>query len=1002
MDVQYNPVVLLLLPAATLLLGLALYGLTLRRPVDAASFSLAMVCCAAWVFAYALEIMHMPLDAKVVWVKARIIPIALFPFLLFWLALQHTGRLRWLQRGRFVLFLVIPALSIAAAVLPAGFGRAFRFDFRFAAGSAIPTLAFTNGPLFFVHLAYSYLLLAATIVLLASSLPGSQPLYRRQTWFLIAGIALPMVTEVLFQLGLSPVPGLNISPIVLALSGILIGLSIFRYRLLDLMPVAEEQVVQVMDDPALVLDARGRLVGCNPAAARVIGQEGRLALGRSLAELPAPWSAALGTFGGGGDRREEIRVTSDGGARLYDVTLSPIMDTIGRRRGGLLLLHDLTELRENRERLQLAFDSANDGLWDWNVLTGSAYFSPRYYTMLGYSPGEFPPGYESWRQLVHPDDLTATEESIQRCFETGQDGYAVKFRMRTRTSHWRWLLSRGRVIERTNGGEAVRMVGTHVDITEYKVLEERLRASEVKFRSFIEQAAEAIMLTDEQGTIIEFNPAAERILGMPCTEAIGQPAWSLMERLKVTWMGAAPDARQQSAEERVRQALSCGQTDFLNTRFEASIPPTASSPARFLEHYIFPIRTEAGYRLGSITHDVTRQRRAEQELRASEERLERAQKMEAVGRLAGGIAHDFNNLLTVIKGYAEIVREALPGSTPLRADVEEIARAAGRAAALTAQLLAFGRRQILRPQLIRLNALVQDMQKMLRPVIGEDVELVLSLAPGLGNIRTDPGQVEQVLTNLALNARDAMPSGGRVAIATSNCEIGPLSLPEHPEVKPGRYVLLQVSDSGTGIEPRVLEHLFEPFFTTKEKGKGTGLGLSTAYGIIKQSGGYIFCASVVGRGTRFDIYFPLHAGEVEEEAAHTVLAPVGPAKAATVLLVEDEEAVRHFAWSVLTAGGYRVLEAAGAADALEATQAAGEPVDLLLTDVVMPGMNGRLLAERLTGAFPRLKVLFMSGYTENAVAPRGVVEKGTAFIQKPFGADDLLARVRLELERGSG
>jgi len=999
--VQYHPLTLLLFLAAALLLALALYGLILRRPAHAASFSLAMMCCAAWALAYALEIMSLPLEAKVFWVRARIIPIALFPFLWFWLALQHTGRLRWLGGGRFLLFLIVPAVSIAAAVLPGAPGRAFRFEFRFAAGNPFHTLAFTNGPWFYVHLVYSYLLLATNLILLAASLPATQPLYRRQTWFLIAGILLPMVTEALFQLGLSPIPGLNLSPFALTLSGILIGLSLFRYRLLDLMPVAGELVVQVMDDPALVLDPRGRLVGYNPAAARVIGQDGRLALGRCLAELPDPWATALGAFGGDGGGREEVRVRSGGGTRLYDITLSPIADNANRRLGGLLLLHDLTELRESRERLQLAFDSANDGLWDWYVPTGSAYFSPRYYTMLGYSPGEFPPSYESWSRLVHPDDLVPAKAEIHGCIERGQEGYAVEFRMRTLDGRWRWILSRGRVIERAAGGKAVRMVGTHVDITEYKVLEERLRASEVKFRSFIEQAAEGIMLTDEQGIIIEFNPAAERILGLHCAEAIGQPAWSLMERLAVKGMGIPPQALQQSAEERVRQALASGQTDFLNRRFEATMPAEGPFPVRYLEHYIFPIRTDQGFRLGSITHDVTEQRRAQEELHASEERLVQAQKMEAVGRLAGGIAHDFNNLLTVIRGYSEMVREALPGSSPLRGDVEEISRAAQRAAALTAQLLAFGRRQILRPRVISLNALVRDMQKMLRPVIGEDVELEVRLAPQLGNIRTDPGQVEQVLTNLALNARDAMPGVGRITLASSNCEVGPRPLPEHPEVKPGRYVLLQVSDTGCGMEPRVLEHLFEPFYTTKEKGKGTGLGLSTAYGIIKQSGGYIFCASEVGRGTRFDIYFPVDDGKLEEEPGRAASGQTGTGPTATVLLVEDEQAVRGFARSVLTAGGYRVLEAARATEALEAAQAAAEPIDLLLTDVVMPGMNGRQLAERLTGAYPGLKVLFMSGYTENAIAPRGVVEEGTAFIQKPFGAEDLLARVRDELERAA-
>jgi len=874
---QTQSLALLLFVAAALLLALALYGLIQRRLSGAAAFGLAMICCAAWSLAYALEILSVPLEAKTFWVKARIVPIALFPVLWFWLALQYTGRRRWLAGGRWVPFLIVPALTCLAVALPGDLGRLLRHGYRLDPAGAFPTLVFTNGPWFYVHLVHSFLLMGTSLLLLVASQGQAQPLFRRQSWLLIAGLVLPIVTEVVFQAGLSPLRGLNLSPFAFTVSGVLIGLSLFRYRLLDIMPVAGELVVQVMDDPALVLDPRGRLVGYNPAAERVIGAAGPLALGCFLAELPDPWASALEILPESEAAGKEIRVRVGDRTRLYHSTLSPIPDEARRRRvGSLLLLHDQTEIRESQERL---------------------------------------------------------------------------------------------------------------------------RGSEEKFRSFIEQAAEAIMMTDEEGMIIEFNPAAERILGLPRQEAVGLPAWALMQRLVIRGIGMPPEALRQPIEERVREALASGRTGFLNRRFEATVPASASSPERRLQHYIFPIRTERGFRLGSITHDVTEQRRAEAELRASEERLVRAQKMEAVGRLAGGIAHDFNNLLTVIKGYAELLQEGLPGGSPLRNDVEEISRAAQRAASLTAQLLAFGRRQILRPRVISLNTLVLDMQKMLRPVLGEDVELEVSLAPQPGNIRSDPGQVEQVLMNLALNARDATPAGGRITIATSNREVGPRGLREHPEIKPGRYVLLQVSDTGCGMDAPVLERLFEPFFTTKEKGKGTGLGLSTAYGIVKQSGGYIFCASELDRGTRFDIYFPVDDGQIEAEPVPPASALPGARPAATVLLVEDEEAVRGFARAVLASGGYRVLEAAAGAEALEIAHAAGEPIDLLLTDVVMPGMSGKDLAERLAGAYPGLRVLFMSGYTENAIAPRGVVEKGTTLIQKPFGAEELLARVLEELER---
>jgi two-component system cell cycle sensor histidine kinase/response regulator CckA len=380
--------------------------------------------------------------------------------------------------------------------------------------------------------------------------------------------------------------------------------------------------------------------------------------------------------------------------------------------------------------------------------------------------------------------------------------------------------------------------------------------------------------------------------------------------------------------------------------------------------------------------------------RSLEAQLLQSQKMEAVGRLAGGVAHDFNNILTAIGGYADLLLADLPADDARRQDIDEIHRAARRAASLTQQLLAFSRRQIMQPKVVDLNALVADIDKMLRRLIGEDVLLSAVLAPNLGNVRADPGQLEQVILNLAVNARDAMPSGGHLTIQTRNVELDQSYVAEHPAVTPGPYVLLSVSDTGTGMTDETKSHIFEPFFTTKPRGKGTGLGLATVYGIIQQTGGHIWAYSEVGRGTTMKVYLPRVDLPADSLPSASPEAEEDLRGSATVLLVEDETAVRAVTRQLLTRSGYTVVEAADGHMALALTAALDQPVDLLLTDVVMPGMSGRELAERLAAQRPGLRVLFMSGYADDAIVRHGMLEPGLAYLEKPFRPEALLRKVR--------
>jgi len=431
-------------------------------------------------------------------------------------------------------------------------------------------------------------------------------------------------------------------------------------------------------------------------------------------------------------------------------------------------------------------------------------------------------------------------------------------------------------------------------------------------------------------------------------------------------------------EERAVEALQNGATDYI---LKANIKRLVPAVRRVLEE---------------VAQKRAR-REAEAALRRSEEQLLQSQKLEAIGRLAGGVAHDFNNLITAIMSYGTFLQRAIPEGDPRRADVDEVLKAAERAAALTRQLLAFSRKQVLEPRVTGLNSVVTEMGKMLRRLIGENIALETRLAPDLARVLVDPGQMEQVAMNLAVNARDAMPEGGTLTLETRNFTADAEFARLHPQVAPGRYALLRVQDTGVGMDARTQEKIFEPFFTTKGPGKGTGLGLSTVYGIVKQSGGAVLVSSAPGRGASFDIYLP--AVEKVVEAAPVKAAPAGRTTGTeTVLLVEDDESLRRMARRALGEVGYKVLEAGGAEEALKLA-AAGPAPDALLTDMVLPGKNGVELAKALSAGRKDLRVLFMSGYSEIPATEEELNGLTHAFLQKPFSPDALALKLRELLDR---
>jgi PAS domain S-box-containing protein len=518
--------------------------------------------------------------------------------------------------------------------------------------------------------------------------------------------------------------------------------------------------------------------------------------------------------------------------------------------------------------------------------------------------------------------------------------------------------------------------------------EAALRLSEEKYRTLVEGSLQGVVIAQAGPVRLSFaNQAMEGLSGYAVDELLG--------------MGPAELAGLIHPEDRERFF-----DNFQRRVAKEALPPTA-------EYRILRKDGDVTWALchsGAIDYlgepatlttfiDISQVKRAEREHSKLRNQLQESQKLESIGRLAGGVAHDFNNLLSVIISYADFAATALRESDPARADVLEIRKAGERAATLTRQLLAFSRRQVLEPRLVDLNGIVGDIEGMLRRLLGEDIEIAFHPAAGLGSVLADPGQLEQVLVNLAVNARDAMPAGGRLTIETAHVELDEDYAARHAAVLPGRYVLLSVTDTGCGMDAKVRERLFEPFFTTKEVGKGTGLGLATCYGIVKQSGGNIRVYSEPGQGTTFKIYLP----RVDAPAAGvTRRSPVTVARGTeTVLLVEDEEAVRGLAERILRSAGYEVLAAGSGAAALALFEEHGSEVDLLLTDVVMPRVSGRELAERLATLRPGLRVLYMSGYADDAIVQHGVLDPGTRFIGKPFSSADLTRKVREVLD-GSG
>jgi two-component system, cell cycle sensor histidine kinase and response regulator CckA len=634
---------------------------------------------------------------------------------------------------------------------------------------------------------------------------------------------------------------------------------------------------------------------------------------------------------------------------------------------------DANYAREAAQRVENRYRELLDGVdavvWEADADTFSVRFvSKQAESLFGYSVSEWVGSPQIWQRLIHPDDFQSTLTECREAVRGNRD-HDLEYRVITRAGnvlHVRDIVQ----IDRSVSPPILR--GILLDITREHMAHVALQDTERKLRAFINNAPDPLLVNDGEGRILEVNERACEALGYTREELLNLRIYDI--DLTLTEERVRADV-ERLARERITVEGLFRRKDGTTFPTEISLGMWDSGqPQLFV----------------AIARDITRKSQLETQLR-------HAQRMEAVGRLAGGIAHDFNNLLTAIKGHADLLRNEV--GNHLRADIDEIGQAADRAASLTHQLLAYSRQQVLQLQVLDLNSVVTDMQKLLVRLIGEDIVLITVLEPGVPAIEADRTQLEQVLMNLVLNARDAMPEGGKLRVRTAQAVLTEVDADRFPFVLPGRYVLLTVTDDGIGMDADTQARIYDPFFTTKDQGKGSGLGLATAYGIVKQMGGYIWCESEPGIGTTFRVYLP--PARLGSEPAATDSRPGRVTISSgneTILVVEDEPSVRSLVRRVLVKCGYHVLDAANGVEALALVSGFEQPIHLLLTDVIMPEMGGRDLAEQLAPNRPGMKILYMSGYAEDAIVVNHVLQPGFAFLPKPFAPDALTAKVREALE----
>jgi PAS domain S-box-containing protein len=754
-----------------------------------------------------------------------------------------------------------------------------------------------------------------------------------------------------------------------------------------------DQILNCIADPIFVKDDQHRLVLVNDAECELAGRSREELIGRNDSEIlpdeqrKVIWRQDDHVIETGLESVSEEEIPDARGVLRTIITRKTRFTDVTGARYVVGVLRDITERKQSERALQAAKDYAENLIATANAMVvgldvhgNIRVFNHTAERITGYSREEL--AGRNWFEVIAP--RTRYPEVWREFERMTRDGLPGELEnpILTRSGEERHIAWRNNVVHERDGLGGTISFG--IDITERKRAEERLRQAEEKYHGIYDNAVEGIYRTSPEGRFLAANPATARMFGYDSPQELIESVTDITRQLYVHPEIRAEFQRQIEAQGFVRGL------EIQVYRKDRSIAWLALSTRLVMD----PDGTGVYY--DGIVEDVTARKQAEEELRRSEEQFRLAQKMEAVGRLAAGVAHDFNNMLAVIMGSAALLRKRLPHGHPACENAESILKASSRAAALTRQLLAYSRQQVLRPMVLDPNGAIAETEGMLRQLLGENIDLTTALDASLGRVRVDPGQLQQILLNLLVNARDAMPRGGKLTIETANVDLDQsFIVGKKWAFQPGPYVLIAVSDTGCGMDEATRARAMEPFFTTKEPGKGTGLGLSTVYGIVKQSGGHITIYSEPGCGTTIKVYLP----RVDEALAPLERAGGAPGRGGeTVLLVEDEATVRAVFRETLASGGYTVLEAASAAEADALAARHSGPIQLLVTDLVLPGQGGHELAARMVEVRRDIAVLCISGYADQAVLQNGLVDPGWAFLQKPFTPDTLLRKVREVLD----
>jgi PAS domain S-box-containing protein len=1008
-----------------------------RRSGGTASLSLLLCAIAAWCLFYGLKFFTSDLAALKALTFGTYAGITTVPVLWLVFAARFSGDDRWLTRRAVILLLAMPVISLLLLATNDLHHRFFlSSELSTSGGFAYHDLQ--SGPFWWIHVAYSYLLIAWGAALLIRAALRTLPAQRTRILYYLAAMVPPFAANLAYLLGAKPYGFLDLTPIAFMASGVILSLGAFSLNLFEVNPFALDVLFNSIPDAILVLDCRSRLINANPAARELIRSRpfGKGSGGVLRVESGPAAEHFL--------RNSSIEFHHRG--RIFSTAVTGMITPSGRHMGTLVVLHDVTERKNAQDELSrlariqgsIAAMSAEfigvapertDGVVHRALETiGPALGVARVYVSMLRKDGtqvelthewcspdaprrsrrlhEIPaPERDFWLDRLSsgrclaftsleelppgtPETLTALMAEgvvsllvVPMVSDDKLMGY-MGFETVAETREWP-------ATER----DALRLLGSVIiHAILWSKAELALRSSESLARTVIDNSRIGISVRAPTGQLLLYNKAWKEIWGM--SDQRIEEDLRPRERLVFDYRDDYFKEHQQS----VYRIFTEGGDFFIPEMQTEKVDPVSGRRRVISQHFSGITGADGAVeRIVVLTTDITRQKRAEEERETLWGQLTQAQKMESVGRLAGGVAHDFNNMLGAILGHAELALSQVETGNPMASDLEEIRLAARRSADLTRQLLAFARKQTIAPRVLDLNETVSGVTRMLRRIIGEGIDLLWRPGDGIRPVRMDPSQIDQILTNLCINARDAVGEAGSITIETGAASFDDDHCLSHPGFLPGDYAMISVSDDGCGMDREMMSHLFEPFFTTKETGKGTGLGLATVYGIVQQNHGFIDVWSRPGKGAVFRVYLPCHEAPVESESAALQEHPTESGNE-TILLVEDEPAILNVTRVILERKGYRVIPAPGPEEAVSLARANHGEISLLITDVVMPGMNGWDLARYLRKAHPGMKCLFMSGYTANVIAHQGVLDEGVNFICKPFAGNELARMVRETLD----